>query len=324
MQRWWMARFAASALALVTVLDGLGTAANAGGSAPKPPDLSGTWVTDMGEVQFMQAGTSATAIFSNGGTCKNGDHLTRYIDGHFKDASNLVGTIRLCTNAQVLIDKCGLAKTFSSPFHTTSISKNSITGTFMSEWYDAAKGDQCKFTRNAAKDTPKTFTLTRKTSSPCPDTAQVKQLVAVSGKVTKYMSFAAGHMTDPGLRGTVSRSQNAISDISGLLGKYADAGEKCDQIDSLLGQIDEFEAAIDQINNAGCNTNVLAAGFDNLFRTAGQVGQQFNPIPELKPIFALLAANQNFFATTSSNLDPEQRWADQFQHVDGYVPNCAQ
>jgi len=77
MQRCWMARFVASALALVTVFDGLGRAANAGGTAPKPPDLSGTWVSDMGEVQFIQAGTSATAIFSNGGgNCKNGDHLS--------------------------------------------------------------------------------------------------------------------------------------------------------------------------------------------------------------------------------------------------------
>jgi transposase len=41
------------------------------------------------------------------------------------------------------------------------------------------------------------------------------------------------------------------------------------------------------------------------------------------PAFTILSQDQNFFSTVSGQLNPEQRWADQFQYVDGYIPNCS-
>ena len=40
------------------------------------------------------------------------------------------------------------------------------------------------------------------------------------------------------------------------------------------------------------------------------------------PVFTLLSNDENFFQAVEGNLNPEQRWADQFQYVDGYIPNC--
>jgi hypothetical protein len=39
-------------------------------------------------------------------------------------------------------------------------------------------------------------------------------------------------------------------------------------------------------------------------------------------MFEILSQNQDFFVKVSGALNPEQRWADQFQGIDGYVANC--
>jgi hypothetical protein len=94
-------------------------------------------------------------------------------------------------------------------------------------------------------------------------------------------------------------------------------------IEQRLDDILEFEAAIDQINGAGCNSPSLAGDFDNP-QLAGRLGNAFNPFPELGPAFTILAQDQNFFSTVLGELHPEQRWADEFQNVDGYIPNWTQ
>jgi hypothetical protein len=39
-------------------------------------------------------------------------------------------------------------------------------------------------------------------------------------------------------------------------------------------------------------------------------------------VFTLLGNDQNLVQQIEANLNPEQRWADQFQYVDGYIPTC--
>jgi hypothetical protein len=120
----------------------------------------------------------------------------------------------------------------------------------------------------------------------------------------------------------IVRIRTSLNTISAGLGNLVAAGEDCDKIHGLIDKIEAFQGAIDQINNAGCDSNAEAAGFDNLFRLAGQLAGPFNMLPGLGPVFTLLGSDENLVQQIEANLNPEQRWADQFQYVDGYVPTC--
>jgi hypothetical protein len=323
-------RLLAALMALCLTLSAHGARVDAGTSLSKIPDLTGDWKFSLGGVIHITSynlggGPGLTNTFKSGGDCKYGGTRTSLFDSaNFKDANTMTGLMEACTGAQVLVEKCGLASVFTVDYKTTSISKNSIIGTYTSEWYDPSKGDECKFTRNASKDTQTTFVLTRTSTNPCPDTAAVKAFNKDANRAVTIMSAISRHVTDSQVQRGLSSTQGALNTISGTLGRYVAAGEKCDQIHSVIDDILAFQQAIDQINNAGCDSNALAGGFDNLFRTAGQLGNTFNPLPALGPAFTILSQDQNFFTTVSGNLNPEQRWADQFQNVEGYIPNCTQ
>jgi hypothetical protein len=123
----------------------------------------------------------------------------------------------------------------------------------------------------------------------------------------------------------LASAQSQLNTISRGLAEIVAVGDDCDKLHSVIDEVEQFQSAIDQINNAGCNTMALAGGFDNLFQAAGKLGNAFNPFPALSPAFTILAQDQGtFFTPVSGNLDPEIRWADQFQYVDGYIPNCQQ
>jgi len=323
-------RLSSALMALGLAFGALTGSASAGSnSRPSIPDLTGDWTSDKGEVIhidfFNSTGSpSLASYFKKGADCEYGGHRRKFFDSAaFQDANTLTGRIWVCTGAKVLVEQCHLDSVFTVDYKTTSISKNAIIGTFTSEWYDPVEGDSCKFTRNASKDKQKPFTLTRTGTNPCPDTAAIKQYGKDSNRAVGVIAFAAKHVTDPQVKTGLSSAQSALNTIAQVLGNYVAAGEKCDQIHSVIDQIEAFQSAIDQINNAGCNTNAEAGGFDNLFRTAGQLGSAFSPLPALGPAFTILAQDQNFFTTVSGQLNPEQRWADQFQNVDGYVPNCS-
>ena len=58
----------------------------------------------------------------------------------------------------------------------------------------------------------------------------------------------------------LDESQKALRGISNALNVYITLGEKCEEIRDVLGDLKEFQNAIDQINNAGCDSSVLARG----------------------------------------------------------------
>jgi len=324
-------RLVSALLAFGFALSVAGGAAGAGSSLASIPNLTGDWKLDSGgviHITFSNALGRPVLLdsFTSGGDCPYGGTRPSLFDTvSFKDANTMTGLMNVCTGTKVLIDKCGLSSLFTVTYKTTSISKTTIMGTRTSEWYDAVDGSECKFTRNASKDTQKPFVLTRTSGNPCPDTATIKAFNKDASRAVTVISVVLRHVqSGSSVAQGLSSTQSALNTISSLLGQYVAAGQKCDQIHSVIDDITTFQSAIDQINNAGCDSNALAGGFDNLFRTAGEIGNQFSPLPALSPAFTILSQDQNFFTTVSGNLNPEQRWADQFQSVEGYIPTCSQ
>jgi len=303
------------------------------GQALAIPDLTGDWRSDKDEVIHIDFGSlsgtpTVTNYFTKGADCKYGGHRGSFFaTAQFKDANTMSGRMWVCTGAKVLVEKCGLDSMFEVDYTTKTISKTAINGTLTSEWYDPVDGDECKFTHNPSKDTQENFQLTRQDANPCPDTAAIKQYSQVSNRAVGNIAFISRHL--PSSAGQVAQglasAQSQLNAISRGLGEIVAAGDDCDKIHSVIDEIEQFQSAIDQINNAGCNTMAMAGGFDNLFQAAGKLGGAFNPFPALAPAFTILAQDQGtFFTPVSSDLDPETRWADQFQYVDGYIPNCQQ
>jgi len=297
------------------------------------PDLTGDWVSDKGEVIHIDFSnlTGRPLVLSaitKGAECKYGDTRGSYFaSADFTDANTMHGQMWVCTGAEVLVKKCHLDSKFKVDYTTKSISKRVINGTLTSEWYDPVDGDECKFSHNPSKDKPEPFQLTRQDANPCPDTAAIKQYSQVSNRAVGNIAFISRHL--PSSAGQVAQglasAQSQLNTISRGLGEIVAAGDDCDKLHSVIDEIEQFQSAIDQINNAGCNTMAMAGGFDNLFQAAGKLGNAFNPFPALAPAFTILAQDQGtFFTPVSGNLDPEIRWADQFQYVDGYIPNCQQ
>jgi hypothetical protein len=311
-----------------------GARAGTSSGSPGVPDLTGDWsLTSGGEpgVIHIHATNSSGGFptlsnyFISGAACPYGDKRSQLFDSiAFQNSNTFSGQMEVCTHAKVLVEKCRLSSKFTVHYTTTSISKTSIVGTLTAEWYDAVKGDECKFSRNASKDSQKPFTLSRADFNPCPDVDTIKAYGNDSNRAVGVIQTAigSGRISDPQVLAGLAQTQAGLNSISRVLGTLSAAGDDCDKIHNVIGQLEQFQSAIDQINNAGCDSMAEAGGFDNLFRTAGQLGGTFSQVPGLGPVFTLLSNDQNFFAAVSGNLNPEQRWADQFQYVDGYIPNC--
>jgi hypothetical protein len=307
--------------------------ADGGTGKPAIPDLTGDWVTEKGEVVHIDFSNLTgqpliTSYFKKGGDCKyGGTRGSLFASFNFTGPNTMHGKMWACTGSGVLVSKCGVDSVFEVDYTTTSISKTAIIGTYTSEWYAPVNGDECKFTRDASGDKQKPFQLTRTNANPCPDTAAIKQYSQVSNRAVGNIAFISSHLPSSAgpVRQGLASAQAQLNTISRGLGDIVAAGDDCDQLHSVIDEIEQFQSAIDQINNAGCNTMALAGGFDNLFQSAGRLGNAFNPFPALAPAFTILAQDQGtFFTPVSGDLDPEIRWADQFKYVDGYIPNCQQ
>jgi hypothetical protein len=325
------------ALLALGLMFGTASGARAGtASGQNVPDLTGDWSLTSGGtpgVIHIHATNSPGAFptltnwFISGAACPYGDKpkRSRLFDRIiFQNKDTFSGDMEVCTRSQVLVEKCGVTSLFTVHYETTSISKTTIVGTLTAEWFDGVPGEECKFQRNASKDTKAPFTLTRADSNPCPDTDAIKAYSKDSNRAVGVIQTAigSGKIQNAQVIQGLSSTQSALNKISNVLGTLSAAGDDCDKIHSVLSQIEQFQSAIDQINNAGCDSMAEAGGFDNLFRTAGQLGGSLGSVPGLGPVFTLLASDQNFFQAVEGNLNPEQRWADQFQYVDGYIPNC--
>ena len=309
-------------------------------------DLRGIWVTSEGEEvdldcpscplqgQAVLGGppmtnSSITAKFTGGGACKFGGQRKTFIDGKLA-GKKLTGTMWRCTESESLFKDCHVASVYTTTFKANVISKDEIYGYRRSEWYGPANLGACKFQRDPSGDKDVAFGLTRKQPTAgnskhnphCPETNDLRLYKNVSTRATKMINFVAHFARDEKIQGVLEQSSDTLEKISGGLEKIIDAEEKCEKIAQLVEDLKEFQEALDQINNAGCNTQKLAAGFDQLFRSAGKLGSRISYFPALNPLFQILAQNQNFFAKVSGAMDPEQRWASQFQNVDGYIPNC--
>jgi hypothetical protein len=330
-----MQRLVGALVALGFVLGTLGDAAQAGTtSGPSVPDLNGDWTLSAGGIPGTIHISSNYPLsgyptlknwFVSGANCPYGDKRTALFDSiSFQNKDTFSGTMEVCTGSQALVQKCHVESKFTVQYKTTAISKTTINGTLTSEWFDNVGGDECKFRHNASKDTQEPFTLTRGSFNPCPDTDAIKAYSNDSNRAVGVINVAvnSGRIRNPQATKVLQSAESSLNDISRVLGNLIDAGDDCDKIHSLIDQITEFQGAIDQINNAGCDSSEEAAGFDNLFRTAGQLAGPFNKLPGLGPVFQLLGSDENLVQQIEANLNPEQRWADQFQYVDGYIPTC--
>jgi hypothetical protein len=327
-----------SALVALGLMFGTRSGAHAG-TAPgqSVPDLTGDWKLTAGgtpgtihihAVKSTSGFPTLTNWFVSGAACPYGTPpgvRNRLFDTiTFQNKDTFSGDMEVCTRTQVLVEKCNVTSLFTVHYETTSISKSSIVGTLTAQWFDGVPGEECKFVRNESKDTKAPFTLTRADGNPCPDTDAIKAYGNDSNRAVGVIQAAigSGKIQNAQVIQGLSSTQSALNKISNVLGTLSAAGDDCDKIHSVLSQIEQFQSAIDQINNAGCDSMAEAGGFDNLFRTAGQLGGSLAGVPGLGPVFTLLSNDQNFFQAVEGNLNPEQRWADQFQYVDGYIPNC--
>src|ERR1700730_8731942 len=118
--------------------------------------------------------------------------------------------------------------------------------------------------------------------------------------------------TDPEMKKGFEMTKRNFEDISKALKPIIKAGKDCEKVEKLLKELDDFLKAIDEINSAGCNSQQLARGFDDLFRSAGKLGTATLSYPVFTPIFKILAEDQNFFTKVEGSLNPEQRWSRQF------------
>jgi hypothetical protein len=314
-----------SALLVLFVSSGLWTSAIAQGDGSATLDLGGKWKTEDGEeVTIDKLGSGSVRAFFEKGDCKGGGHRPQYIEGHLSGRT-IKGTMWRCTSSTALMEDCGLDPVFTTTFITTLVSNDLIKGTRRTEYYGPKddKNDKCKFKRDSSGDKDVEFSITR-ISAECPDIKDIEKYDQVTDRAATFTDVAAHFVKDAQISQALDSSGKILRSISNTLSVYEKTGKKCQEIHDSLDEIYQFQAAIDQINNAGCDRQALAGGFDNLFQAAGRIGKRFVKLPELQPLFAVLAQDTNFFQKVSGALDPEQRWADQFAGIDGYVPNCKQ
>jgi len=337
-----MAFSAAAALSLASLAPALAdetqcdpklapSARPAGNQSPQPPpDINGNWSTPDGEVaiDFLQSSGSVYSQFNPqggkvGGDCHLGGHRSSYIDGKFA-GGQITGKMSRCTMVKVLIEKCGLDEVYPTDFYTESVTKDRIVGCFLWPYYDwvkSAASGACPYTRDTSRDKWVRVTMTRKGDYHCPDLAFIKEMNKVAARAKKMLDAAAPQATDADIKKILDSSSGALGGVTSELAELVELGEKCDKIGSAIDLLRDFKDAIDEVNSASCGMQ-SAAAFDHLFTSAGQLGQRFIDVPELNPLFTILANNQSFFQDVSAKLNPEQRWADQFAGIENYQVAC--
>jgi hypothetical protein len=292
-------------------------------------DLSGKWKSDKGEVvTIMQYHDGRiTATFENG-DCKGGGHRLNYIDGELSGYT-LKGEMTRCTLSKALSEDCPYGETFTTPFYTSLVSHDLINGMYRRQHFKNRestdpkdeKNPKCLYIRDESEDKDIPFTMSRM-SAECPDVEAIKKYEGITNRSATFIKTAAHFVTNQAITDKLEASQSALRETGNQLSRLAKQGQKCQEIHDALDEIYKFQAAIDQINHAGCDSQALAGGFDNLFQAAGSIGQRFIKIPELQSLFELLASDPNFFQKVTGALNPEHRWANQFGSIDGYIPNC--
>ncbi len=293
-----------------------------GKQVPWSSELPRDWKNDEGQELSLfnpAAGEIELEFLGTEPNCPTGDHRKLYLKDATFDGTNLRGKMVRCT-AQELIKKCGMPTTFETDFYTISVTRNQIEGYYRSEWFDPvkdAKSGECSYVRNESGDGWCPFTLTLGGPSPCPDTEAVVQLNSAVAFTHDLADRARGAVTDADLRAAMSGASSALGAIQGVLDDVISAASKCKELHESMALLQRFANAVDEVNKAKCGRQ-LAAGFDHLFTTAGEVGEKFVKIPELTPVFQLLAGNLTFYRDVTGKLDPEQRWGAQFSQIDGY------
>jgi hypothetical protein len=299
-----------------------------GKQVPWPSELPRDWKNEEGkELSLFNPATGEIELEFPGTepNCPAGEHRKLYLRNATFDGTNLRGKMVRCTAAQELIKKCGMPTTFETDFYTINVTGDHIAGFYRSEWFDPvkdAKPGECPYVRNESGDGWCPFTLTVGGPSPCPDTEAVVRMNSAVAFTHDLANRARGVVTDPELRNAMSGASTALGAIQGVLGDVISAASRCKELHESMALLQRFENAVAEVNKAKCGRQ-LAAGFDHLFMTAGEVGEKFVRIPELKPVFQLLAANHAIYRDATGSLDPEQRWAAQFSRIDGYeMSNC--
>ncbi|MCI0352084.1 MAG: hypothetical protein L0Z53_21905 [Acidobacteriales bacterium] len=152
---------------------------------------------------------------------------------------------------------------------------------------------------------------------PCPGTDNLEKIGKHAERAATVAKAGAQVAEDPQIKSALEQTADALEKVSAPIDKAVRLGNAC-------ALIHDFVTAVQAINGAGCDSMKLAKGFDQLFRSAGAIGQKLPLDAVSKQYFSLLASNQSFFQRTSKNVIPEQRWARQFKGVDGYLPGgCA-
>ena len=143
-------------------------------------------------------------------------------------------------------------------------------------------------------------------------------------KLTHILSDLA-RRDDPELTKGLEDAENNFETLAAVLGRLIKLGKTCEEIKKILDELQAFFHAIQEINNAGCNSQLEAKGFDDLAKAAAALAGNLPLVkldPELAGIVDIFAQDKNFFENMSCALNPECRWRKEFQGVDGYVPNC--
>jgi len=296
---------------------------SSGKQVPWPSELSRDWKNDEGQELslFNPAGGEIELEFLGAEpNCPTGDHRKFYLKDATFDGTNLRGKMVRCTAAQELIKSCGMPTTFETDFYTISVRKNQIEGYYRSERFDPvkdAKSGECPYVRNKSGDGWCPFTLTLSGPAPCPDTEVVVRLNSAVAFAHDLADRARSVVTDDDLRNAMSGASSALGSIQRTLSDVISAASRCKELHESMAALQRFANAVDEVNKAKCGRQ-LATAFDHLFTTAGEVGDKFVKIPELTPVFQLLAGNLTLYRDATGKLDPEQRWAAQFSQIDGY------
>lgn len=314
--------------------------------------LFGLWQTDSGEVvdlvlgyDGVTVGAALIAIFDSGGDCATGGHRPSFIDGKVITAVGYIeGTMHLCTNDPVLFGKCRLSSEWESAFTANLLDKDHIAGYVKTEHYGSNPPDAngCPYHRDASGDDKQAFTMDRcpltgceatnvssgGNDGPCPNVDVVKRAqthVGHAAQVTEKLSqwTSKAQKKDPALATAFGRVGGALGSMSRTLGAITAAKDDCDKAVEFVGKIQALLAAIDEINAAGCNTKALATGFDHLFQEVGKDGDYVKTyVPELGPVFTILAQNANFFQNMEGMLNPYTAHNGQLGRIDGEPPPC--
>lgn len=138
--------------------------------ASQPPlDFNGLWKT--GEevlVNIIQSGSSIIVKYINPGDCPTGHACVLgggaeyYLKGTVSATNKLDLTMMRCTHRKDMRDE-GIADHWTTKCKMTSVTDNSISGTYRTEWYkfDVKDGKEVNFTREPSGDSDDQFSLTR-------------------------------------------------------------------------------------------------------------------------------------------------------------------